>query len=230
MSLSRISQLDPFSKSWLGLTKVIVSQNSVYADTPLLRETSTRLLKLLPSEDEVIRCHVDVVDLKTRPHYRALSYTWGASTQDGREKGVTGERSCSIICNEAEIYITKNLFQFLSLASQRLKEHSSCFWIDAICINQDDEVEKSSEVRKMDQIYSAAASVLVWLGDSDEHSDKAIELINVLVGLPADSLPNLASENMREADVVASKLGNSITPAHWTSLGHFLKRSWFTRV
>jgi len=187
---------------------------SVYADTPLLRKTSTRLLKLLPSEDEVIRCHIDVVDLETKPHYQALSYTWGAPTRDAKAKGVTQDRSCSIICNGFEICITKNLFQFLRFASQRIEEYSECFWIDAICINQDDKVEKSSEVGKMGQIYGAAASVLVWLGDGDEHSDKAIELINVLVGLPADSLTDLNSENMREADVVTSKLGSSITPEH----------------
>lgn len=228
MSISRIVPLDPFSK--FGSSPSTASPNPVYTDTPLVRKTSTRLLKLLPSNDEIIRCHIDVVDLEIKPTYQALSYTWGAPTQDASKKGVTQERSCSIICNDAEIHITKNLFQFLRFATQRLEEYSDYFWIDAICINQDDKIEKSFEVGKMSQIFGAAASVLVWLGDGDEHSDKAIELINVLVSLPADSLTNLTSENMMEADMVASKLGSSITPAHWTSLGHFLNRNWFTRV
>jgi Heterokaryon incompatibility protein (HET) len=139
MSISRIFRLDPFSKSWSSPSTA--SPDLVYADTPLLRKFSTRLLKLLPTEDEFIRCQIGVVDLNTKPHYRALSYTWGAPTQDAREKGVTQERSRSIICNETEICITENLFHFLRLASQRLEEYSEYFWVDAICVNQDDERE-----------------------------------------------------------------------------------------
>ncbi len=118
----------------------------------------------------------------------------------------------------------------MRLISTRPEKHKGNFWIDAICINQDDNTEKTSEVLKMADIYRSAASVLVWLGECDVYSVQAIELISILAHLPLDKLNELDPHNMSKVDVVAAKLGDSFTPEHWTSLGHFLKRSWFTRV
>lgn len=42
------------------------------------------------------------------------------------------------------------------------------FWIDAICINQKDKMEKSKQVRLMESIYRSANRVIVWLGESDD--------------------------------------------------------------
>jgi len=38
------------------------------------------------------------------------------------------------------------------------------YWIDQMCINQEDLVERSDQVRIMDRIYKQAKGVLVWLG------------------------------------------------------------------
>jgi hypothetical protein len=138
---------------------------------------------------------------------------------------MTAARTVSILCNEKELHITANLFHFLRLASVRLEEHGGYFWIDAICINQDNKTEKTSEVSKMADIYRSAASVLVWLGEYDEYSGQAIELISGLARLPLKTLKELNPENMNKADMVALRLGNSITPGHWASLGRFLQRA-----
>ena len=45
-------------------------------------------------------------------------------------------------------------------------------WIDAICINQSNNEEKSQQVAMMGEIYSGAAEVLVWLGE-DAFDDAA---------------------------------------------------------
>jgi hypothetical protein len=41
-------------------------------------------------------------------------------------------------------------------------------WIDSVCINQADAVEKSQQVSQMDQIYHGAARVTAWLGHADD--------------------------------------------------------------
>ncbi|UPL00019.1 hypothetical protein LCI18_010953 [Fusarium solani-melongenae] len=46
-------------------------------------------------------------------------------------------------------------------------------WIDAICINQDDIEERTAQVSQMSRIYSAAKSVIVWLGREDMTSQGA---------------------------------------------------------
>lgn len=45
---------------------------------------------------------------------------------------------------------------------------SGFFWVDAICINQDDLEERSAQVQIMPQIYSKASCVIVWLGDDSQ--------------------------------------------------------------
>lgn len=43
-------------------------------------------------------------------------------------------------------------------------------WIDAICINQDDSDERSSQVAMMDSIYQNAEEIIAWLGPNTEMS------------------------------------------------------------
>ena len=50
---------------------------------------------------------------------------------------------------------------------------SRTLWIDAICINQSDDVEKSQQVQLMRGIYATADHVLIWTGEEDEHSPPA---------------------------------------------------------
>jgi hypothetical protein len=90
--------------------------------------------------------------------YVALSYVWGSneSQQKIRIDGVNAT-------------IHRNLHDFLLLLRERKIE--SLLWADALCINQDDEEEKSREVNRMGQIYGKAAAVYHWLGPSRDDSD-----------------------------------------------------------
>lgn len=45
---------------------------------------------------------------------------------------------------------------------------SGFFWVDAICINQEDLEERSAQVQIMPDIYSNASCVIVWLGDDSQ--------------------------------------------------------------
>jgi hypothetical protein len=53
-------------------------------------------------------------------------------------------------------------------------------WVDSICIDQQNNEEQSFQVRKMDQIYKEAFQTCVWLGDSDEDSERAFQLMKGL--------------------------------------------------
>ncbi|KAH9211833.1 heterokaryon incompatibility protein-domain-containing protein [Leptodontidium sp. 2 PMI_412] len=37
-------------------------------------------------------------------------------------------------------------------------------WVDALCINQKDDVEKAAQVSRMNEIYSEASNICIWLG------------------------------------------------------------------
>jgi Heterokaryon incompatibility protein (HET) len=97
------------------------------------------------------------------PTFSALSYTWGSSSSSHH----------IITCNGCAIRVTANLYDALQ---QIRKQHGPLqIWVDAICINQNDEKEKSEQILLMNQIYSRAQTVYVWLGNGTLESDVAMD-------------------------------------------------------
>lgn len=66
-------------------------------------------------------------------------------------------------------------------------------WIDAICINQRDSVERHAQVSIMGDIYCAAQSVVVWLGPHDKQADEAIRVCHLLESIPFKKWRNIRS-------------------------------------
>ncbi|KAF2111071.1 hypothetical protein BDV96DRAFT_650180 [Lophiotrema nucula] len=124
---------------------------------PVRREI--RLLQLLPSEDFDARLHgrIEHVSLDDKDHrpYEALSYVWG--DPEARDE---------IYIADSLVRTTKNLG--LALRHLRRSIEPRILWIDAVCINQEDNMEKGSQIRQMTSIYSSAQRVVAWLGESDQ--------------------------------------------------------------
>lgn len=51
------------------------------------------------------------------------------------------------------------------------------YWIDAVCINQQDEVEQRAHLQDIGRIFSSADQVLLWLGAGDEAVGKLFSAI-----------------------------------------------------
>jgi hypothetical protein len=51
-------------------------------------------------------------------------------------------------------------------------------WIDALCINQSDDEEKTEQVRRMGEVYAQAKQVIVYLGRADASKRAFLGLIN----------------------------------------------------
>ncbi|KAF2657566.1 hypothetical protein K491DRAFT_548880, partial [Lophiostoma macrostomum CBS 122681] len=89
-------------------------------------------------------------DLVTK--YEALSYTWGTENSDKY-----------IISDGFHMPVTENLYDALQMI-RRTREESFYIWVDSICINQADKIEKAHQVWNMLTIYEKAEKVVVWLG------------------------------------------------------------------
>ena len=104
-------------------------------------ETSIRILELQPgTKDDVITCNLKQHLLDDCPSYEALSYTWG---EPGREN--------TIDVNGSNFQIRHSLAH--ALLHLRLSHRSRRLWVDAICINQGDDLERSEQVALMRNIY-----------------------------------------------------------------------------
>ncbi|KAI1113845.1 HET-domain-containing protein [Nemania sp. NC0429] len=135
-----------------------------YQYEPLTSDMEIRLLELIPSESEnTLRCRIIREDLHNPElkKFGAISYAWGS-----------GERSTSITCNDKDevLEITPNCSHAL-YSLQRLTAETPYLWIDAICINQKDLVERSHQVLIMGKIYAAASTTYIYLGDSTDGSN-----------------------------------------------------------
>ena len=64
-------------------------------------------------------------------------------------------------------------------------------WVDAICINQNDDVEKSWQVAMMWDIYQKAETVRVWLGSAADASNHLMDVMNNLIKKLADKFLEL---------------------------------------
>jgi hypothetical protein len=59
----------------------------------------------------------------------------------------------------------------------RYTEDLRILWVDAICINQQDDDEKSKQVAMMGRIYNEAQKVYAWLGEGNRQSDCVFDVL-----------------------------------------------------
>ncbi|KAF2020197.1 HET-domain-containing protein [Aaosphaeria arxii CBS 175.79] len=142
-----------------------VKQNADDADVhPLFgRIKRIRLFRLFPRAPGGKICgEFQFAELYNSQAYTALSYTWGDESNQQW-----------IMVSGSKFPVRKNLWDFLQQQSARITE-PKFFWIDAICINQDDVFERNHQVALMKDIYRLAAEVYIWLGKGADNSDLAM--------------------------------------------------------
>ncbi|KAL8344350.1 hypothetical protein RB601_004736 [Gaeumannomyces tritici] len=134
-----------------------IQVNSPYL--PLQGERVIRLATISPGSwlDDV-RCELTnwPLDPSHRPAYQTLSYVWGSAR-------VTEE----IFLNGIPWQVTVNLS--CALRYLRHSTHPAIFWIDALCINQQDVKERSAQVPLIRDIYSQASGLTIFLGNGISH-------------------------------------------------------------
>ena len=175
-----------------------------------------RLLSLVPgNKNDPLRGSFEQGHVGTLPKkkYEALSYSWGPQ-----------DKPCYIELVEGRIPITFSLHG--ALVRLRGKSKGRLLWADAICINQDDIVERSQQILLMPQIYSSAFRVVAYLGEEADGSDLALQLLKNIGETDFSSLPELAvtPEWLEESGLPGFK------DPKWIALEAFWCRPWFQRI
>jgi Heterokaryon incompatibility protein (HET) len=226
---------------------------TLYKHSPLPSQRSIRLLRILGmNEDETPQCSLTMFNIDNAPTYFALSYTWGSPSEAATKKGYTKDRSCSIVCDGLSFSVTHNLLDFIKmvvmaspcgggnamkrgLAAVRKVMHRqrrpSCgdyIWIDAISIDQDNNDERSSQVNFMTEIYSRATCTVVWLGEEDEETSKALDLFQHIKRFSGEVLAVCDPFDRTEVEAKSSNL-LGMSYQHWRAAVSFVSRNWFSR-
>ncbi|KAL7906557.1 HET domain-containing protein [Trichoderma velutinum] len=170
--------------------------------------------------------------------YQALSYTWGlpqfSKSLQILDNNDDNDTFISPNSSTSEIRITENLYA--ALHSLRRPTETLVLWVDAVCIDQQNIVERNSQVANFPKTYAGATSVLVWLGPDDvlSHGKLCLNFFTDLAALILED-PKSESENdqrswrkrFRINQAISAFLGDDeLQPRAITSL---LQRSWFKR-
>ena len=163
----------------------VVSKGQLYASLPLpTASTNTFHIRLLVLEavsttrksepkPSPLTARLCVEPLTKQLHFTALSYVWGG--YDPSPHIISCRPQACDLPNTATIPITANCHAALSQIRARWGEAK--LWVDAICIDQENDAEKSSQIAHMQEIYGWADTVYVWLGKGNRQSDEAMRYL-----------------------------------------------------
>ena len=123
-----------------------------------------RVLLIHSSQDSSAQVHcslqcVSLTDSKRAP-YQALSYVWG-------DPKIT----VPIWVDGREVQVTTNLDAALRRVRDTTPDQTIHLWVDAVCIDQNNLVDRSQQVQLMADIYRGAEKVIVWLGEASEEDN-----------------------------------------------------------
>jgi hypothetical protein len=155
---------------------------------------SIRLLRVHPesSPEGYLQCTIQHATINAE--YTCLSYVWGPP-----DDGIT------ILLGGKQHKVRSNLSQFLEVA--RARHTDKLLWIDALCINQRDILERNHQVQQMGTIFSSAREVLAWLGHA-----------------------KIIAKHLTEVAKYETTNMSSYSGEHWAFLGSsYWTRAWITQ-
>lgn len=197
----------PLIPSKLNFLPEFDGRDSLYSSiSPRRRgnKLTIRILTILPNHDRLAPIEASL-SIKVLNHekriieYDAVSHYWGDLNElenviiHGSNTGVPGL--------EFKVPVTKNPTAALRQFRARASAHKGPLrlWIEALCINQSNAVERTHQVLDMKWIFLLATSVLVWLGESDQVVEKGLAAL-------VDQAESYASRNTT---------GSALRPAHY---------------
>ncbi|KAH8820647.1 heterokaryon incompatibility protein-domain-containing protein [Xylogone sp. PMI_703] len=171
-----------------------------------------RLLKFHTGEhDSIIICDMVTccLDDTSCLEYAALSYTWGSESP-----------IFEIQVNDIKFQVRSNLLHALKRI-RAIQGHvegisdGSYWWIDSICINQQNDVEKGHQVAMMGNIFERSKVTVAYLGEQDNDGLLAMQMLREIASSPRKEASRLIAYGITD---------------QLNALATFFERPWWTRA
>lgn len=184
-------------------------------------------------EHKLPETDIETLDVSSSP-YVAMSYCWGTSKASAPLLITTnGQQSI--------IPVTLNAWEAIERTAPALTHFKKTFWIDQVCIDQEDDVERAQQVEIMGEVYRRCWHCMIWLGPAEAATKAAYDLMQQLHKAinQYESLPILEREmaDLSHAQIrtrLASKTGTDQLPPSsdpgWSAIARLLERDWFKRI
>ncbi|KAI0851771.1 HET-domain-containing protein [Daldinia vernicosa] len=169
--------------------------------------------------------------------YEALSYVWGSkkgrtSIHVSRVDATTTNRLRDTVQMKFEkLGVTRSL----DIALRHLRDDKTprVVWIDALCINQTDELEKGPQVAMMGEIFRLARQVVAWLGPEANDSNRAMYLMDYIGSqVEVDFVMQTIRPAMgcTDSGISNRNIALPFQDEDIYSIYHLLSRQWFDRL
>ncbi len=161
------------------------------------------------------------------PHFEALSYTWGPVETFVPVEVVDRENPFQIA---GTVSVGPHLHEILR--HLRLKDGPRTLWIDAICINQSDLVERGEQVKEMHLIYMFASRVVIWLGEATDDSELALKKLEY-IGKQIEQTSEgcmMPAPGCTEKDWWKNECRVPFSPPELVAIAHLVQRPYFERL
>lgn len=160
------------------------------------------------------------------PLFTAISYAWGSqqATEEIYLRGLSDAHH--------HVYsVTPHLKACLEAVAALYAR--TWYWVDAICISQDDSTEKAEQVTQIQDIFQSASRVLAWLGPTADSSDVVMDGLKNLATSIRPVAPFDGSKSITKMLSILPELQRQIPPkdaVFWKALTCFSRRDWFGRL
>ncbi|KAK5695547.1 hypothetical protein LTR97_009057 [Elasticomyces elasticus] len=155
--------------SRLPETMCLACSQPIYHELEQTRK-EVRILVIEPAAShEPVRCTFQTISLldDALPQYETVSYAWGDATK--RDVVYIGGHQLSVPLS------AKNVLQRM-----RRSDKPRTVWIDVICIDQQNLVDRNYLVQLMCEIYSSTSTGFIWLGKDDHNTEATFDAIRAL--------------------------------------------------
>lgn len=182
-----------------------------------LQDDSFRLFELYPGKgSDAIRGRLVDANLNSPPRYEAISYHWG----DKEQRRIEVDRS-ALLTTRSTVRALKQV---------RKQDESRLVWIDAVCINQRDLLERGHQVKLMGKIFSSAEQVLICiLVPAASELRQLLENIHAVFE-PVENIPNYPTPLRKFFAKFPMDLSSDLFDVLIGQLGRFMENPWFSRV
>lgn len=121
-----------------------------------------------------------------------------------------------------DFYVRKNLLD--ALFHLRQPKGTITVWIDALCIDQSNILERNVQVRRMKSLYNKAGNVIIWLGKGNEETKRVM----------CDDGFIQQIQNPIELDKFGTATGmtdqgGTTLLQNWEDLANLMQSRWFSR-
>jgi hypothetical protein len=161
-----------------------------------------RLIRLSSDDPQSVPSFtITQFDARTAPPYKALSYTWGSRA-----------KTWSIKINRASFQVYHNLHSFLCLLQD--KQIADYYWIDQLCIDQSNVLERNHQVSLMQAIYQRAEEVIIWL----DNLPSSGRFPDFLASLDGTALQKKADVKDKSLEAHSEGFEDFVNDTYWTRL------------